>query len=73
MKKVNEEKIMRKVNKAKECYVWCVMDGHTFGEYFKTTKSDVLKVTKEYIENHEDLTSLDNCYALSEGNVLYIN
>lgn len=74
MKKVNEEKIMRKINKAKECYVWCVMDGQDVGKYFKTTKLEVLNLTKGYIKNNEDLTNLDNCYDFhNESEILYIN
>ena len=71
---MKEQKIMRKINKAKEFYVWCVMDGQDVGHYFKTTKSDVLNLTKKYIEDNADLTNLDNCYDLhKESNILYIN
>ena len=68
-----KEEILKKINKAKECYVWCVMDGQDVGHYFKTTKSDVLHWTKKYLEDNTNLENLDNAFKLRETGVLFIN
>ena len=68
-----KEEILKKINKAKECYVWCVMDGQDVGHYFKTTKQDVLYWVNKYIEDNADLTNLNNCLDLREHDLSHIN
>jgi len=58
----NEQKkeIMNKVKKAKNVFVWCVIDGSDVGHYIKASKTDVTFYIKKYIK---DNTCLNNIYS----------
>jgi len=68
-----KKEILKRVNQAKAFYVWCVMDNQDVGQYFKTTKSDVLHYTKKYLEDNTDLENLDSSFKLRETGALFIN
>jgi len=69
-----KEEILKKINKAKEFYVWCVIDGSHTGHYFKTTKRDALHWLNKYIEDNADLADLNASLDFrNEHDILYIN
>jgi hypothetical protein len=71
--KDTKKEILKRINTATAFYVWCVMDGRDDGQYFKTTKSEVLHWTKLYLKGNTDLENLDNCFRLRECGALFIN
>ena len=73
--KDTKKEILKRINTATAFYVWCVMDGQDVGQYFKTTKSDVLHWSKLYMKGigNADLENLDNSFRLRECGALFIN
>ena len=76
----NEKEVRQKIKQANNCYVYSMIDGVDVGHYFKTTKSDVWYLTRQYIRTskknpppYDDLTNLNNTFVLREDGDLYIN
>ena len=44
----NEQEVRTKIRKANNCYVWCILDGSDVGQYFKTSKTEVLFWVRKY-------------------------
>ena len=70
-----KKEILNRVKKAKDCFVWCVLDSYDVGYYFKTSKWQINHYLKKYLKNNEDgdLENLNNAVVLREDGDLYIN
>jgi hypothetical protein len=74
----NVQEVRSKVRKAKNCFVWCMIDGQDVGEYFKVSKTEVLNHVRKYFKNNStnescDFTELNSAVRLDEFEDLYIN
>jgi len=73
----NVQEIRTKVREANNCFVWCMLDGQDVGEYFKTTKTQVLFYVRKYFRNNNDgscdFENLNNTIVLREDGDLYVN
>ena len=74
----NVQEVRIKIRKANNCFVWCVLDGQDVGEYFKTSKTEVLFYVRKYFRNNGkddycDFENLNNAVVLRDDGDLYIN
>ena len=68
-----KKEVKDKINTAKNCYVYCVLDGVDVGHYFKTIKSDINYWTNSYFKDNQNLDSISKTFDLREDGDLYIN
>ena len=74
----NVQEVRIKIRKANNCFVWCVLDGQDVGEYFKTSKTEVLFYVRKYFrdngkDDYCDFENLNNAVVLRYDGDLYIN
>ena len=74
----NVQEVRTKIRKANNCFVWCVLDGQDVGEYFKTSKTEVLFYVRKYFrdngkDDYCDFENLNNAVVLRDDGDLYIN
>ena len=74
----NVQEVRIKIRKANNCFVWCVLDGQDVGEYFKTSKTEVLFYVRKYFrdngkDDYCDFENLNNAVVLRDDGDLYIN
>ena len=69
----NVQEVRTKIRKANNCFVWCMLDGQDVGQYFKTSKTEVLFYVRKYIKNNSNLENLSNAVILRDDGDLYIN
>ena len=74
----NVQEVRIKIRKANNCFVWCVLDGQDVGEYFKTSKTEVLFYVRKYFrdngkDDYCDFENLNNAVVLRDNGDLYIN
>ena len=73
----NEQEVRTKIRKANNCYVWCILDGSDVGQYFKTSKTEVLFWVRKYFRDSTssddcDFENLNNTIVLREDGDLYV-
>ena len=74
----NEQEVRTKIRKANNCYVWCILDGSDVGQYFKTSKTEVLYWVRKYLRDNGnndycDFENLNNTIVLREDGDVYVN
>ena len=74
----NVQEVRIKIRKANNCFVWCVLDGQDVGQYFKTSKTEVLFYVRKYFrdngkDDYCDFENLNNAVVLRDDGDLYIN
>jgi|TARA_R100000084_G_scaffold86659_1_gene41248 hypothetical protein len=74
----NAQEVRKKIRKANNCYVWAMLDGQDVGQYFKTSKTEVLYWVRKYLRDNGnndycDFENLNNTIVLREDGDLYVN
>jgi len=74
----NVQEVRTKIRKANNCFVWCMLDGQDVGQYFKTSKTEVLFWVRKYFrdngkDDYCDFENLNNTVVLRDDGDLYIN
>lgn len=74
----NAQEVRKKIRKANNCYVWAMLDGQDVGQYFKTSKTEVLFWVRKYLRDNGnndycDFENLNNTIVLREDGDLYVN